>query len=175
MPTDPTDTTADATDRPVAAALDQDKVVVRWVGPAFLLCAVGLVPWVVHLAITLPTRAEAAHYDVAWAGFDTMLLVGMGTTAGFTLARSKYLSVASSVTAGLFITDAWFDVVTASDRTSFIEALLLAAFAEIPLAVMCIWLGLHAQDLVERRMRLMMWRRRERPQNPAADLPRHTA
>src|SRR4029450_13059298 len=32
--------------------------------------AVLFVPWIVYLAIELPTRVSTAHYDLMWVGFD---------------------------------------------------------------------------------------------------------
>jgi hypothetical protein len=44
-----------------------------------------------------------------------------------------------------------------------IEAILLAAFVELPLAAVCIWLSWHTQQLEERRIVLLMRRYRGRP------------
>ena len=46
----------------------------RWVAPVFILLGVGLVPWTVVLAFTLPARHGTHHYDVAWTGFDVVLV-----------------------------------------------------------------------------------------------------
>jgi len=43
-----------------------------------------LVPWVVMLAAVLPSAHRAAHWDIAWAGFDialALLLFASGRAA----------------------------------------------------------------------------------------------
>src|SRR5437867_4075697 len=45
----------------------------RWVVPLFGLAALLLVPWVVLLVFALPSAHRAAHWDIAWAGFDVAL------------------------------------------------------------------------------------------------------
>ena len=37
------------------------------------MLAVLMVPWTVYLAVSLPSEQRAAHYDLAWAGFDVGL------------------------------------------------------------------------------------------------------
>ena len=50
---------------------------VRWAAPLFAACAVVLLPWIVIAGLTLPQRALSPNYDVAWAGYDVILLVGL--------------------------------------------------------------------------------------------------
>ncbi len=57
--------------------------------------------------------------------------------------------------------DAWFDVMT-TPGVQRIEAILLAAFVELPLAAVCMWLSWHTQQLEERRIVLLMRRYRGR-------------
>ena len=52
--------------------------VVRWAGPAFALFSLVLLPWIVYLGYSLPSRQVSPDYDVAWAGFDVILLVAPG-------------------------------------------------------------------------------------------------
>jgi len=58
------------------------------VGRFFLLMAVGLVVWVVYLAIKLPGRRLAVHYDIAWVGFDSGLAVALLLTGALVIKRS---------------------------------------------------------------------------------------
>src|SRR5439155_8980631 len=53
----------------------------RWVAPVFVLAAAGLVPWTAFLAVSLPHRAEAEHYRLAWVGFDAAMFAVVGALA----------------------------------------------------------------------------------------------
>ena len=55
-----------------------------------------LLPWIVYLAYSLPSRQLSADYDVAWAGFDVMLLVALASTGYFAFPRSRYLATAGA-------------------------------------------------------------------------------
>ncbi len=138
--------------------------VVRLAGPAFAVFSVVLVPWIVFLALTLPSRQLSPHYDVAWAGFDTMECVALACTAYFTIRRSMFLSTAATATAALLVVDAWFDVVT-TPAAQRLESIVLAAVVELPLAALCLWLSYHTVHIVEheivllRRPRLRLRRR----------------
>ena len=62
---------------PENAVLVDNARVVRWAGPAFVLFSLILLPWIVYLAHSLPSRQLSADYDAAWAGFDVMLLAAL--------------------------------------------------------------------------------------------------
>ena len=152
------DTLVEPSGEPENAVLTDDSRVVRWTGPLFALFSVILLPWIVYLAVTLPSRQISSHYDVAWAGFDIILLVALASTAYFALRRSRYLSTAATATAVLLIVDAWFDVMTTpSDQV--LESIILAIFIELPLAAVCLWLSYHTHQLTERRIVLLLRRR----------------
>jgi hypothetical protein len=143
--------------------------VVRWIGRLFALFSLLLLPWTAYLARSLPAQQISTHYDAAWAGFDVLLALALAGTAYFALRRPRYLALAASATATLLIVDAWFDVLT-TPGVRRIESVLLAVLVELPLAAVCIWLSWHAQDLLERRIVLLMRRRegrRRRPRSPA--------
>jgi hypothetical protein len=125
--------------------------VARWVAPAFILCSVVLIPWIVYLGFSLPTRQVSSHYDVAWVGFDVLELIALGATGYFALRRSRYLALASASAATLLVCDAWFDVLT-SPRHQILGAVVLAAVIELPLAGVCAWLSFHTERLAERRV-----------------------
>jgi hypothetical protein len=142
------------------AVLTDEARVVRWTGPLFAVFSVILLPWTIYLARSLPVRQVSPHYDVAWAGFDVMLLVALAGTAYFALRRSRYLATAAAATATLLVVDAWFDVMT-SPHSQVPESVLLAVAVELPLAVVCAWLSHHTEQLAKRRIVLLL-RRRER-------------
>ena len=130
---------------------------VKWAGPAFVLFSLILLPWIAYLAYSLPSRQVSADSDVAWAGFDVLLLVALASTGYFALRRSRYLAAAATAAATLLVVDAWFDVVTTLPGQR-LEPVALAVLVELPLASVCAWLSLHTQQLAERRLVLLLRR-----------------
>ena len=128
-------------------------------GPLFSLLAVILLPWTVYLGITLPSRQESPHYDVAWVGFDLFLLALLAGTAYCALRRSRYLSTVAGATAALLLTDAWFDCMTTPGAQLW-QSLTLCFLVELPLAGLCLWLSYHTHQIAERRILLLRRRRR---------------
>ena len=125
--------------------------IVRWAGPAFVLCSVVLIPWTIYLGLTLPSRQLSPHYNVAWVGFDVMELLALGATGYFVLRRSRYLALTAAAAATLLVVDAWFDIMT-SPRDQVFRAILEAAVVELPLAAVCGWLSYHTEHLTNRRI-----------------------
>jgi hypothetical protein len=146
-------------DEPENAVLVDNARAVRWAGPAFALFSLILLPWIAYLAYSLPSRQVSADYDIAWAGFDVMLLAALAGTGYFALRRSRYLATAATAAATLLVVDAWFDVMTTPPGQR-LEPVALAAGVELPLAAVCVWLSLHTQQLAERRLVLLLRRGR---------------
>jgi hypothetical protein len=149
---------------PENAVLTDNAQVVRGAGPAVARLSLILLPWTVYLAYSLPSRQVSADYDVAWAGFDVMLMVALASTGYFALRRSRYLATAAAATAALLLVDAWFDVMTSLPGQR-LDPVAEAVLVELPLASVCIWLSLHTQQLAERRLLLLL---RRRPQGGPA-------
>jgi hypothetical protein len=120
-----------------------------WIAPAFLICAVVLLPWATFLIVTLPRNYTANHWRVAWGGFDIGLGVAMVATALAVARRSPFAEVAAAVTGTLLVCDAWFDVVTARTTSELVQAGLEAALVEIPLAILCFWMASNLARAVE--------------------------
>jgi hypothetical protein len=108
-----------------------------WVTPLLALTAAGLIPWTLYLTFTLPSRQVTEHYDVAWVVFDIALLSAIATTAYCAVRGSEWLVPFAAVTGTMLVCDAWFDVVTSIGGNDWVEAVLEAIFAELPLAVVC--------------------------------------
>ena len=142
--------------------LPDNARLVRWAAPVFLCCAAILLPWIVIAAVTLPSRQLSQNYDVAWAGYDVGLLLGLVWTAFSALRRSSRLPIAAASTGALLIADAWFDVLTSPGGWDLAEAVAMSAFAELPLAALCFWLAFHSQEVAERRLILLAGRGRRR-------------
>jgi hypothetical protein len=109
----------------------------RWITRLLGLAAVGLVPWILYLTFTLPSRHVTFHYDLAWIGFDIGLTVSFAATAWAAFRGSQWLVPLAAVTGTMLLCDAWFDVVTSQSGGEMWEAIAEAALAELPLAAVC--------------------------------------
>ncbi|HUD17214.1 MAG TPA: hypothetical protein VMQ59_08120 [Acidimicrobiales bacterium] len=110
---------------------------------AWLYTAAGIIllPWIVYLANTLPRRQFDRHYRAAWVGFDIFLVVAIIRTAYMAFRVDPRVQFPATATATLLAVDAWFDITTSGNRTAFFQAVVLAAFIEIPAAVFSIYLA----------------------------------
>ena len=62
----------------------------------------------------------------------------------------------ASWAAALLVVDAWFDVMTSPSGVDRLEAVAMALLIELPLASACVWLTIHAQDIADLRVRLLL-------------------
>jgi hypothetical protein len=120
----------------------------RWVTAVLALVTVLLVPWILYLTFTLPSRHVTFHYDLAWVGFDVGLTAVFAATAWATLRGSQWLVPLAAATGTMLLCDAWFDVVTSQGGTELWEAIAEAALAEVPLAVMCAFIVYDAESFL---------------------------
>jgi hypothetical protein len=125
------------------------SLVPPWVAPAFLLCAVVLIPWTGFLFATLTAHYVANHWRVAWGGFDIGLGIALATTAVLVARRSPFAEVTATVTATLLVCDAWFDVLTSRSASDVAQALADALLVELPLAALCFWMARNFADAME--------------------------
>jgi hypothetical protein len=109
--------------------------------------SVGLIPWIVLLAITLPPRYVAGHWTLTWVGFDITLLGLLALTAWLAWRRRQALVVTAFLTAALLVCDAWFDITTASGRTDTVFAIASAVLLELPLAALLFAVAHHLLHL----------------------------
>jgi hypothetical protein len=145
--------------------LVDERPLIRLAGPLFLVLSVCMIPWTAFVAVVLPSRHLSAHYDLAWTGFDAMLFVALAATAYFALRRSRYLPIVAAAAGTLLFVDAWFDVLT-SRHTDLIVAIGFAVFIELPLGALCWWLSLQTQVLAEKRIALLVPRRKGQAPSP---------
>lgn len=110
----------------------------RYVTEALLFACVTLSAWIIVLGLTLPRRYDAAHWNLAWIGFDIALLVGLGSTAWAAWRRRVVIVLFATATATLLCADAWFDMTTARPSDLWASA-ALAGCAELPGAIFLIW------------------------------------
>ena len=133
--------------RPSGPVTLRSRTAARRIGLVYLAMSVVLVPWTLWLAWSLPSESVAHHNDIAWAGFDLLLLAGLATTGVLAMRRSRWLPVAATAAGTMLVVDAWFDVTTAS-RSDRMISLTLAVLVELPVAGLCLWLAMHGQDLM---------------------------
>jgi hypothetical protein len=120
-----------------------------WIAPAFLLCAIVLLPWTAVLFFTLPHHYVANHWGLAWGGFDIGLGLALASTAVSVARRSPFAEVTAAVTGTLLVCDAWFDVLTSRGTSDVVQAAVLAAFVELPIAALCFWMATNLAHAVE--------------------------
>ena len=90
------------------------RIAPRWVAPLFAAGALVLVPWVIYLGFELPERSTDQHYNLAWVGFDILLLFAMARTAIFAWQGRRQVQLPAVATCTLLLVDAWFDVLTSN-------------------------------------------------------------
>lgn len=114
---------------------------VRRIRRARLALTVGgcvvLVPWTFYLAVTLPRRYVAHHWDLVWVGFDVLLLAMLALTAWLGWQRRQAMVLTSFATGVLVLADAWFDVLTAQPDDAVLSV-VVAALVEVPVALLLI-------------------------------------
>lgn len=150
---------------------DEKMPLPRWLGPLATLCAVALVPWIVYLAVNLPRHARTSHYDIAWVGFDLAMWAVLAALAVASIRRRPAVTPLAAVAATMLVVDAWFDVVTASDRQQLSMSIASAVVLELPLAVICAWVAINGERVRGRAYR-RLWQRAERAAAVADDLGR---
>jgi hypothetical protein len=123
----------------------------RWVAPLFGLAALVLLPWLGVLVATLPSEHRAAHWDVAWEGFDIALALLLLAVAAAARRRSPWFEGAATAAATLLLVDAWFDVLTSSTQAQLLVAIAEALLVELPLAGLCLLLAREAERGVRSR------------------------
>ncbi len=113
----------------------------RWLAYAFVAGSMALLPWTIWLYDSLPARATADNWDLAWAGFDLALAATLFATAVGALRGSAWTQGTAAAAATLLICDAWFDVMTSRGAHQVVVAAVMAGIAEGPLALVCLWVA----------------------------------
>ena len=113
----------------------------RWLLFVLAAVAVGLLPWIAYLSVTLPSRHVAHHWQIAWVGLDIAEVAALIATFVALLRNSPYVTVLASIAGTLLVCDAWFDVLTAEPGSDLAWAVGFALLAELPLAALCFWIA----------------------------------
>jgi hypothetical protein len=96
--------------------------------------------WTIFLGLGLPRRYVADHWDLAWVGIDLAEIVMMFLTAWAAWRRRALFILFATVSATLFLIDAWFDITTAR-RGDVWQSGLVAVGWEIPFAFVLYWIA----------------------------------
>lgn len=144
------DPTPVATEQP-ARTTERRRRLRMILGTMLVVVALGLVPWTLYLAVTLPDRHHAAHWSAVWVGFDIVLALAILATAIGAFRRARWIAIAATITGTMLICDAWFDVLTSDTGSQATVAVVSAAFAELPLAALCFWIAWNVEKAREWR------------------------
>ena len=99
-----------------------------------IVASLSLFGWIFYLLTALPDSYHAAHWNLAWVGYDLgMSLTWLGTS--WALWKKRQAAIPGAMISATFlVVDAWFDVVTSNPGWDFRLALFLALFLELPAA-----------------------------------------
>ncbi|MFC5181629.1 hypothetical protein [Actinomadura harenae] len=106
-------------------------------GHVLAMAGLALLPWMAFLALRMPSGAAVTNWSAAWIGLDAMLALGLIGTGLLAVRRDPRMTLPAAGTAALLFMDAWFDVLTSAPGADRAVAAVLAAGAELPLAVVC--------------------------------------
>jgi hypothetical protein len=126
--------------------------------------AIGLIPWMIYLAFTLPANYVAHNWPATWIGFDCVLITFMAATAVLGWLRRELVILPGFTTGVLLICDGWFDVMTAGPG-QFWVSVLTATLGNLPLAVIMITGAVRIMRLTAARLWFVD------PETPAWRLP----
>ena len=84
----------------------------------------------------MPRYHLSNHWDVSWTGLDIGLIFTLLLTGLLAFRQSKWIVLTAASTGSLLLVDAWFDVMSERQPRQLHEAVILAVFIEIPLAIM---------------------------------------
>ena len=118
--------------------------VLRWIGFALIVIALGMLPWLIILGATLQGQTQVRMWSSTWIGLDCLEIAGLLATATLLVRRKILVVMAATFTATLFFIDAWFDVMLAQAGSDWYQAIASAAFGEIPLCIICICIAITA-------------------------------
>jgi hypothetical protein len=126
----------------------------RWVAALAVGSVLGFLPWIVYLGFTLPAKVRAEHYDIAWLGFDCAMCTILAALAFCAIRRHAATGPVAAVASMMLLVDAWFDVFTSSaNHGELALAIVLALCGELPLAILCGWVAVHAERIRSRAYR----------------------
>jgi hypothetical protein len=79
------------------------------------------------------------------------------------------VALAATAAATMLAVDAWFDVLTTPRGRGLAVSLALAGLVELPLAAICLWIALHAAQVIEHRAAALARRARRAEEHAAVN------
>ncbi|MCX4745772.1 hypothetical protein OG455_09590 [Kitasatospora sp. NBC_01287] len=126
-------------------------LVPRRVATVLTVLGVAMIPWLFFLHTGLPATDQAAHWAWTWTGLDSLEAAGLFATGLLLRRGDPRACLAAAATATLLLVDAWFDTMTAAPGSDLASSILMAVFAELPLAALCATLAVRGFPRAERR------------------------
>ncbi|GAA1034122.1 MULTISPECIES: hypothetical protein [Amycolatopsis] len=133
------------------AAASTLPLLLRRAATVLTVLGLAMIPWLVFLHTELPSTAQAAHWAWMWTGLDSLEALGLLSTGLLLRRGDRRACLTAAATSALLLADAWFDIMTAAPGPDFTLAVLMAVFAEVPLAVVCAVLATRALPRPGRR------------------------
>lgn len=100
--------------------------------PLFALC---LLPWTLYLSQSLPEHQVSVHWDVSWVGLNIALIISLVATGYLSYLQSRWVAITATVLGSVLVLDAWFDVLSQRGGDDLRQAIMLAIFIELPIAL----------------------------------------
>lgn len=129
---------------PKATAATTFPVPLRRAATVLTVLGLAMIPWLVFLHNGLPATAQALHWAWTWTGLDSFEALSLLCTGLLLRRGDRRACLTSAATSATLLVDAWFDTMTAAPGSDFKLAVLMAVFAELPLAVACTVLAIRA-------------------------------
>ena len=123
---------------PLCSPAPRESLMTLLVGSSVMLAL-----WTAYLAWRLPMQYRANHWDAAWVGFDVAQILMLLGTAWAAWRRRVIIILFAICTAMLFLTDAWFDIVTATGA-DFTRSVMSAVLVALPSAAVLFYVARRA-------------------------------
>ncbi|MEV6442961.1 hypothetical protein [Amycolatopsis sp. NPDC051716] len=114
----------------------------RRLGRAFATAGLIMIPWLLHLSMSLPQKAMDSHWALGWVGLDSGEALALFATGRFLKRADNRCTLTATAAAALLLADGWFDVTAAAPGSEVALAIMMAVCVEIPLAIVCTVLAL---------------------------------
>jgi hypothetical protein len=118
----------------------------RLLARLFAVCGVLLIFWIGVLIEQLHGQAGKRSFNSSWVGLDILESVCLLLVAILLSRRHRATSPVAAATAAILCMDAWFDTMSAAPKLPYAESLVMACFAELPLAALLAWTAWRTLD-----------------------------
>ena len=118
----------------------------RLLARLFAVCGVLLLPWIGVLIEQLHGQAGKRSFGSSWVGLDILEAACLLIVACLLSRRHRATSPVAAATAAILCMDAWFDTMSAAPKLPYAESLVMACFAELPLAALLGWTAWRALE-----------------------------